>query len=315
MKWLGVGACVVAAVCAPTVAWACNCVETPRCEAVTVAGEEVPANSDGLVWLPSWPVTSQQEAEDVLVFERVEPDGTSAAVPFVWRVDPNLYGARIAPVGGFEEGARYRTRLRMAELRKACSSAVVFDGPSREEPVEAEPVEFTVSAPVEALELGVEVGPVERGEMPFTESGGCVQETDATSVTVRIEEPEAVAAMGAQVVYSLFVDDALYTYHHDACQRRQPYGALGADRLEAKVVASCKELSSALVLDDGVHTIEVRARLMGTNTVFSSQTFTVDMSCEELPLGGCAQGGGRAPAPLGWLGLSVALGWFVRRRR
>ena len=31
--------------------------------------------------------------------------------------------------------------------------------------------------------------------------------------------------------------------------------------------------------------------------------------------GGCAQGGGRAPAPLGWLGLSVALGWFVRRRR
>ena len=31
--------------------------------------------------------------------------------------------------------------------------------------------------------------------------------------------------------------------------------------------------------------------------------------------GGCAQGGGRTPAPLGWLGLSVALGWFVRRRR
>jgi hypothetical protein len=312
MRWVVFATGVAAAVCAPSVGWACNCYEVPVCEAETVVGQVVPADSEGLIWRPTWPVASQEEAEDVLAFERENPDGSFSEVPFVWDEARTLDGQLIAPVGGFEVGERYRTRLRMENLVKACSLA--NEGGDRTPPVEAEPVEFGVSSPVGSLPLAVDVGPVERGPMSFYNSGACGEMRDAAFVTVRVEESDVVEALGRQVFYELRVDGQKYEYQYNACQPRRPYAALGEDRLEAKVVASCKDLSSALVLDEGVHTIEVRAKLMGTDVLYTSSTFTVDLSCDE-PWGGCAQGGGRAPAPFGWLGLGVALGWFVRRRR
>jgi hypothetical protein len=291
-----------AIVVAPAVAWACSC-GNPELDEVLV-GEQLPANVERVLWVSaldtSWPgsgwadVVGLERLGEGGAYEPVELEARRYAMP-AGRGYPGMNW--LTPKGGFVLGGTYR-----------------FVGPGSEEHVEGggEPLdeEFVVVDPVEGLDVQVRVGEQVRGLLGAGDET-CVSMVDSVHRSVSVSAPE-LQKYGAAVAYELWVDGAFYRYMRDACEVPR-FGGLGHGHHEAIVAVGC-DADRGSFLQEGPHTLQVRARLTGTDVTFESEPASYDLTCGWFGGGGCAQGGGRAPAPLGWLGLSVALGWFVRRR-
>ena len=310
MRWsFGAAVCLVG-VFAPTVAWACTC-GADLCTNEVFVGDVLPANVEGLTWRTSWTVDGQEGAEQVLALERKQPDGSFMEVPFRWSYNEWPDWPTVAPDGGFEQGVTYRVSNREAGVWEVCNTG-------EDEGVDVELVNqtFEVGAPVTSFELDVEVGEEVRQVVPFG-SSSCEDFIEAVSRTVRVEAP---GELDDVLEFFLFVDGEPFYHSPSTCTFRES-GALGQSRHEAIVPVACEEWPVGL--DEGSHTIQVKARLRGSDVWFTGESQTLEWRCEppEAPStsggsnSGCSQGGGAPSRGVAVFGLVAVCGLLFRRRR
>jgi hypothetical protein len=341
-----------ALVCAaPASASATSCEWT--CEHDLVAGERVPEGALGVL-MYSWDGEAEEDtsADWSVQVERAQPDGSYAVVPHALVTVPFL-GAMVRP-DQMAVGDVFRVQTELDTSSGACfgpgDGPVVHEFEVVGTPAPGDFDGLTVAPAVLSEETGEYVDYIERTGTGRT----YVAKVSTVGVEVALP-PEFEALVGSiRVEFYLdgalvFRDRNLC---HPALHWRDQQVVDGVAAADVSTVCeildeSQREGTDALDRDvqrpDGV----VRARIFvpGTTLEWWSEEEQLAFSCDPpsgsgdaggAPSadagadaggvsadtgdgseqgGGCAQGGGRVPAPLGWLGLGVALGWFVRRRR
>jgi MYXO-CTERM domain-containing protein len=247
----------------PVVAQACSC---PPCTAnqFFLGTKPIPSNSPGIYW--GGLAQQAADASSLALFKVV--DGQEQAVDIdVSTARANLFV--LSPRDGFAENSEYVVR----SANSCDSNASAIES------------RFSTStmAPV-PQELGSLVAMPSRRDTVLVAAGGmCYGTLEAAVVDVQWTLPAEHEAWSEVLTYETLVDGQIWSPRFNICpwpKIGSSSNYLGADQ----VFASCIPKNSDIFeygVEEGIHTVSMRAYLPGQSTVWESQTVTIDLHCDD----------------------------------
>jgi len=249
----------------------------------------VPANA-ALLWAPVYLGGDLEAALEAL---RVVDAATGAAIEIdVTPVDlPRFYGHHasyvIQPASPLTPGAGYR----LETPSTVCGDPDEVMPWGEEEPLTVHVVAAAPADPPAALGV-LTADAVTRGPLEVASDGPCQWTVDASMVRVSLELDAVALPWADLLAYETRVNGAPWTPSAFSGWGF-PAGSSWVGRGEDLLFAICSEpvYAEHAFLLPGTHTVELKARLPGTDVVLTSNTITVALTC--------AGSGGEVPDPEG----------------
>lgn len=265
--WVGSGMIGAAALVQAAPAGACSC-GIPFQNELRTGDGQVPANA-GVPW---WLAERQSAAplESLVTIERIE-GGQQIPVPAAVERFEDIYVIR--PASGWSAGERYRISVDTG-LEGAADQRL-------------RTAEVEITPALEATKpLDMSMSIAQRRRLQLIDNGGsCSSERDAAVVELSAGAPEGMSAFPLGILYfSTHVDGAPWRPSSSLCESIQPgtsWTGPHSDRLVAPCDGSTREGAS---LSEGQHTVQMLARLPGTDVTFQTIEQLIELRCDTSAL-------------------------------
>lgn len=269
-----IGLSLLGFIAAPRIARAVDCEWIAQ--TLVPSDGEVPASLPSIVWTASPNTAQSQDPSSIVSFSRIDDKGASTPVPF--RFEPvdfdGTKATKIVPNNPLEAGLHYRI------------VANPLNGENLDATKDFDTSEFKTSAALaipRSTKLGILrlTSALKRERLSIIDGGGAV-EFPAVIQEISLELSPELTAWGPALIYETLVDGVPWNEPEPICSTRlgESWVGRGVDR----VFASCGTPEQNKFVRSGVtrgkHTLQFRARLVGSTQVYLSNQMSVNFECQ-----------------------------------